>query len=267
MCPFYRGITQVANFLVGMVVDGQNVSTATRCVYAISHIHKAGGFENPTASELVRQVRRGLRKEYGQPPVQSPPIEINQIRQICGSMSTTDWHDIRDRALVTVGFFGAFRRSELVSLTLEQLVSVDQGLEVHLLRSKTNKFGEREVKPLVRANDQTICPIHSLAQWIHTSGITSGPLFRNVTDNQLSSTAPITSQTLYNLLKKRAANAGIDPGTITPHGLRAGFVTTAFKAGKDRYRIKQVTGHKSDAMLDCYIRGVDKFTDCAGRLD
>lgn len=258
---------EVANFMVATVESGQKVSSIIRCLYAISHIHKAGGFDNPVANELVRQVRRGLRKDYGQPPDQSAPIELSDIRKICSAMGVESWIDIRDRALLTVGFFGAFRRSELVGLNVEQISQVEQGLEIHLLRSKTNRFGEREVKPLVWAKDQSICPVRSLINWIETSGINSGPLFRNVIGGKLGGAEPITTQTLYNLLKRRAATAGIDPDTVTPHGLRAGFVTTAYKAGKDRYRIKQVTGHKSDAMLDRYIRCSDQFTDCAGRLD
>jgi integrase len=68
------------------------------------------------------------------------------------------------------------------------------------------------------------------------------------------------------MLKARATAAGFTDGEFSPHSLRSGFITTAYKGGKDRYRIKQVSGHKSDAVLDMYIRAADRFTDSAGRL-
>lgn len=256
----------IANFMVAVADDGYKVSSIIRCLYAISHIHKAQGLPNPIADELVKQVRSGLRKTYGQPPAQAMPIETQHIISICNALDDSNLIDVRDRALITLGFFGAFRRSELVSLTCDQLHPVPQGVEVHLYRSKTNKFGEREIKPLVRATNTAICPITSMETWLRASGITDGAIFRNVTNKGVGADRPISAQTLYNLLKARADAAGIDPDAISPHGLRSGFVTSAYKAGHDRFRIKQVTGHKSDAVMDGYIRDADIFSQCAGRL-
>lgn len=258
---------QVCNFMVSVVESGQKVASVVRCLYAISHIHKAAGFENPVANELVKQTRRGLRKIYGTPPKQSEPIELELVRRICGEIGSETLEDVRDRALITVAFFGAFRRSEIVSLQTEQLHWSAPGLEIQLLRSKANKFGECEIKPLVAASDPLICPLQNLKHWLAISGIESGPVFPRVLNNGRLGTSGLSAQAFYILLKKRAAAAGTDPVRVTPHGLRAGFVTTAYKRGRDRYQIKMVTGHKSDAVLDSYIRVADRFEHCAGKLD
>lgn len=259
---------EIASYMVDMVVDkGYRTSSITRALYALSHWHRAQHLYNPTADELVKQVRRGLRKTHGQPPQQSEALELPQLREVISAIGTATLIDLRDRALLTIGFFGAFRRSELVTLTLEQIKQVPEGIEISLSRSKANKFGELEIKPLVFANDSGICPITNLSNWVNAAGISEGPIFRRVSAHRNIGPDAISPQTLYNVIKIRVAAAGLPPENVSPHSLRAGFITTAYKAGKDRYRIKQVSGHKSDAVLDSYIRDADRFSDCAGKLD
>lgn len=258
---------QVASYMVSMVVEkGYKIASVIRSLYAISHWHRAQHTANPVSDELVRQARRGLVKTHGQPPKQSEALELPALRQLLAHIGTDSLIDVRDRALLTLGFFGAFRRSELVSISVDQLQQVPEGLEVRLHRSKTNKFGRLEIKPIVYAQAQDICPINCLNQWLVSSGITEGDIFRSVSSTGKLSKRGISAQTFYNMLKTRAEAAGFADGEYSPHSLRAGFITTAYKAGKDRYRIKQVSGHKSDAVLDMYIRDADRFTDCAGRL-
>ena len=47
----------------------------------------------------------------------------------------------RDRALLLVGFAGAFRRSELVGIDVEHVEFVAEGMVVTLPRSKTDQEG------------------------------------------------------------------------------------------------------------------------------
>jgi integrase len=63
------------------------------------------------------------------------------------------------------------------------------------------------------------------------------------------------------ILKERIARIGGDPAGISGHSLRAGFVTSAAKAGASSWKIRQQTGHKSEAMLARYIRDAELFSD------
>jgi len=49
---------------------------------------------------------------------------------------------LRDRALITLGFAGALRRSELVALDVADLAFVPEGLEALVRHSKTDQDGE-----------------------------------------------------------------------------------------------------------------------------
>jgi site-specific recombinase XerC len=49
---------------------------------------------------------------------------------------------VRDRALLSLGFCGAFRRSELAAICCEDMVWSRAGITVTLRRSKTDQEGK-----------------------------------------------------------------------------------------------------------------------------
>ena len=86
---------------------------------------------------------------------------------------------IRDRALLALGFAGAFRRSELVALDMADLAEVADGLRVPIRRSKTDQEGAGQEIAIPRGHH--IRPVETLQAWLAAAGITAGPVFRQVT--------------------------------------------------------------------------------------
>jgi integrase len=69
------------------------------------------------------------------------------------------------------------------------------------------------------------------------------------------------------VVRERVQAAGIGPGNYSGHSLRAGLATSAAQAGVSSWKLRQQTGHASDAMLARYIRDGELFTDnAAGAL-
>jgi integrase len=140
----------------------------------------------------------------------------------------------RWRPLFLLGFAGALRRSELVGLDVERVTWTDDGLKMLIERSKTDAQGEgAEIAvPHGRADDTR--PVTALKTWLELSEITVGPLFRKVNRGGVVERARLTTDAVRQILLKRAAKAGLK-GTLaepfSPHGLRAGFVTTAYRNG------------------------------------
>jgi integrase len=85
---------------------------------------------------------------------------------------------VRDRALLLLGFAGAFRRSELVSLDVADLQFCDGGLRVTIHRSKTDQEGQGATIAIVPGS--TACPVKAVRSWIEAAGLSDGPLFRPV---------------------------------------------------------------------------------------
>ena len=111
-----------------------------RRLNAITEAHRAVGLESPTHTGIVRNTMKGIRRTLGTAPVQKAPTMTDDIRAM---VDATDAGLIgaRERALILLGFAGAFRRSELVGLDVEDCAFSKDGLTVNLRRSKTDQDG------------------------------------------------------------------------------------------------------------------------------
>src|SRR5689334_8121694 len=85
---------------------------------------------------------------------------------------------LRDRALLLLGFAGAFRRSELVSLDVTDLEFTRAGLIVTLRKSKTDQEGKRRRLGIPYGSSEQTCPVRSLQAWLESARIVDGPVFR-----------------------------------------------------------------------------------------
>lgn len=237
-----------------------SVATLNRRLVSIGKAHTSQNFPSPTSSDLVKAVMKGIRRTYGSAQRQvAPAIKEDVLAMVAG---LTGIKGLRDRALLLIGFAGAFRRSELVSLTVADIEQAKQGLIVQLRFSKTDQEGRgRKVAiPFARG---AVCPVLALQHWLDAASISEGPIFRGVNRHGGISGAALTSQAVALVVKERAQDAGLDPSRYSGHSLRAGLVTSAATLGIPNHKIRQQTGHKSDAMLIRYIRDANIFVDNA----
>ncbi|RLV50909.1 hypothetical protein D9V37_02925 [Nocardioides mangrovicus] len=109
----------ICAYLTERASQGALVPTLDLAIGAISYAHRSRGPDDPTLSEAVRQVRRGLRRIIGTAPRrQARPLDTNDIRQILGPIDRATAKGARDAAIILLGFASALRVSELVGLTL-----------------------------------------------------------------------------------------------------------------------------------------------------
>ena len=114
-------------------------ATLSRRLASLSKAHKATNHPNPVSTELVRATLRGIRNTHGTHQRQvAPAIKEDVLAMVRGLSGIKG---ARDKALLLIGFAGAFRRSELVALTVEDIEHVNHGLVIHLRRSKTIQAG------------------------------------------------------------------------------------------------------------------------------
>jgi integrase len=250
----------IASYLAAHA-DTSSIATLHRRVASLSKAHRALGVPNPTQSELVKAVLRGIKRSSGRPQKQAKALLRDDLLAVLDSIDDS-LKDARDRALLLIGFAGGFRRSELAGLDVEDIEPVI----VHLRRSKTDQegIGRKLGIPFGRSRH---CPVAAMEQWRTRSGITQGPLFRPVDRHGAISNLRLSGEAVCLVIKERVAAAGIDPSGYSGHSLRAGLATSAAQSGVTSWKIRQQTGHASDAMLIRYIRDGELFTDnVAGAL-
>ncbi len=238
------------------------VSTINRRATAISQAHQAAGFQSPTHSLPVRALLRGIRKAKGTAQHGKAALLTEDIRAMIATLPG-NMLGTRDKALLLMGFAGAFRRSEITSLIVEDLTFSRDGITVLLRRSKTDQEGEgRKVGIPYGANPDT-CPVRAVEDWLQASGITTGPLFRSVNKGGRVQASRLCTNAIALIVKRIAEAAGLNPADYGGHSLRAGLATSAAMAGVEERVIMKQTGHRSVNMVRKYIRDGSLFRENA----
>lgn len=242
---------QVARYLADHA-STLSMATLARRLVGIRAAHVAPESPDPTKGELVRLTPRGIRRKFGAPQRRVAPLRIEHLSALTSILGSST-RDIRDRAVLLVGFAGAFRRSELTAIQCNWVTRTEHGLLIALRKTKTDQEskGRCVVIPLVGGR---ICPVAALEAWLEVSGITDGALFRRVTKSGKVLAKGLSANTVATIVKRRAAQIGLEPTILSGHSLRAGFATSAAVAGLPVWRIKHQTGHVSDEVLGAYIR-------------
>jgi integrase len=242
-----------------------SIATLTRRVAALAKIHRSRGLESPTSSELVKSVLRGVKRANGTAQREAKPLLKEELLLVLKAMGERR-KDVRDRALLLLGFAGALRRSELVALDVGDLEHVRQGIVLHLRRSKTDQMGRGEKIGIPLGRTQW-CPVFALVAWLEASGITEGPVFRPVDRHGCVEHMRLSGEAVGLIVRERIAAAGLDPTCYPGHSLRAGLATSAAQAGVPTWKIRAQTRHASDAMLGRYVREGSLFSqNAAGAL-
>ncbi|MEO8179592.1 MAG: site-specific integrase [Deltaproteobacteria bacterium] len=170
---------------------------------------------------------------------------------------------VRDRALLILGFACAFRRSELVSLNLEDLNFTADGLEVTLRSSKTDQERAGVKIGVPYGGHPGSCPVRSVQAWLRASGIVTGPMFRPIDRHGNVSSQRLSPEAVATVVKVHAGSAGLDPRRYAGHSLRAGLITAAVRAGKSEALVMRQCRHKSVSVFRTYVRDADLFRENA----
>ena len=147
------------------------------------------------------------------------------------------------RALLALGFAGAFRRSELCALQVDDLVEVPDGLRILIQRSKTDQEGRgrRSRYPAATGCARSRRSRGGLA----AAEISAGPVFRAVALGGKVSNRPLADASASRIVKRYARRVGLDVDAYSGYSLRSGFLTSAAESGASVFKMTEVNRHHS----------------------
>lgn len=235
------------------------VATLQHRLIAIHRAHADKGLESPMKDHLVKRTMQGIRRTLGTKQRRVTALVKDDLLEIMVHIDQqAPMKAARDKALMLIGFAGAFRRSELVALRYEDMTLYDSGLELLLRRSKTDQEGAGRSVFIPYARGSR-CPVKVLKSWLELAGIVTGPLFRPISrHDQIVGSKALTPQSVARIVKSSVRlMMGEDAAKLVAgHSLRAGYCTEAAIVGLQPYQIREQTGHRSDVTLARYIRPV-----------
>jgi len=265
LCPLPASPETVAAY-IAECAGHLKVGSIQRRLNAIAEAHKAMALESPTSTGMVRNTIKGIRRTMGTAAAQKTAALTDDIRTMV-SVTDSELIGARDRAMILLGFAGAFRRSELVGLSIEDCEFGKDGLTITLRRSKTDQDGMGRKIGIPYGSNPETCPVRTVQGWMEQAAIVTGPLFRSITRHGRLLPGRLSGIDVARVVKKLAKRAGLDATKYGGHSLRAGHATSAAIAGATERSIMNQTGHRSVQMVRKYIRDGSLFREnSAGKL-
>ena len=229
---------------------GLSVSTLRRRLAAIASKHATEKLETPTDHPLVKKLVRRYSRTRGTAEKKKDALTIERLPALLMAMPD-DLPAIRDRALLLLGYAGAFRRSELVALDVTDLRFSNVGVYVWIGAAKNDPQKKGRELYVPRLPRTMLCAVSALERWLEAIDASTA-IFRTfdlrgkVTANRLD------PGDVARILRRRCAAAGVD-GDFAGHSLRRGFITNAAKKKIPIESIKRVTGQRSSGIMLGYI--------------
>lgn len=246
--------------------ESLNPRTLDLHLTAISQWHHYQGITDPVRDPLVRKTMDGIRRTHGQPKRKAKALRLEHIAQMLRHLQQLpdSRKKYRDIALVLTGFFGAFRRSELVAIQVGDLLWEPEGLIIRLPHSKTDQQATGLARALPFAWNPACCPAKAIMKWMEVADIKTGPLFRPVNRWDQMQAKPLNPGAVNDLLKSLGGACQFDfVPELSSHSFRRGLSTSAGREKVDFELIKKQGGWKSDATVWEYIEEGQQFSSNA----
>ncbi|MDH7602584.1 MAG: site-specific integrase [Armatimonadota bacterium] len=243
----------VACYFTSLAMKDFRVPTIRRHCAAIAAAHREAGYPTPTSHPAIKELLHGMTRKIGCSAKPVDALLSEDIRRVVKAMPDT-LINARDKAIILIGFAGAFRRSEIVGLNVDDISHRDEGIVILLRKSKTDQQGEGRWVGLPYGKSPDTCPVNALRHWLEVSEISEGAIFRGLDRHGNFVSKRLSIRSVGNIIKRAVKAAGLDPEKYSGHSLRSGHCTQASRAGVAEHVIAQQTGHKSMSSLKRYIR-------------
>jgi site-specific recombinase XerD len=252
----------LARYLVDLAQQGKRASTIRRARIAIGVLHGQRGLPRPDHDDRIRTLERGIGRIHGSREEGAKPLMVPELERMVSALANSV-RDERDRALLLLGFAGAFRASEIVGLDVTDLEPHSDGLRVRLRRSKEDPLGRGSITDIPRADNALLCPVQALERWLKRIPAV-GPLFRGVYGDRVS-TERLAPRAVSRAVQRAAARVGLSD--YSAHSLRSGLATSAHTQGCSVHDIQAHGRWKDVRSLERYIHvSADAARRTLGRL-
>ena len=273
----------VARYLVALVngsrsPDGgwlerpRRIATLERRLAAIRQRHRIEGVSLDLRDPVLADTWRGIRRSASAASQAKEPTVTEFVRALVEVLPHT-MLGIRDRALLLIGFAGAFRRSELVDIDHEDCALHADGIVISLGMVAGDPEHRTHAVAVPYGLHRETCPVHALTDWLTAAAISDGPLFRPVT--RYGSVLPqrLAARSVALIVKRTVQSAqdaaraqgndtlaqSLDPARYAANSLRSGFIISAAAAGVSERDIMRHTRHWRVETLEKYTRQATLF--------
>ena len=176
---------------------------------------------------------------------QKEPRILNEaeISRLFESINGTDAVDIRDRAILEVGYGCGLRASELCDVKLE-----DIDFDTKLIRVMHGKGNKSRIVPFLGAVSNAV------REWINVRNVLNKKKANGLRFLFLSrSGKKLHREDIWRIIRRRGTAASISRNRLFPHILRHSFATHLISHGMDLRTLQEILGHSSIITTQQYL--------------
>lgn len=267
--PFPVSPQNLVQYLVLLNSEGASKSTISMFMTVQRTAHK-GRIDDPTEHIMVQETLKAIKRKDKRPPKKAKTLGLSEMILCCEAVrirnkdlieTSSEKRCLRDRALLSIGWSGALRASELIALIWEDVNFVTQGVEILIRTSKTDQesTGSMIALPYFKTELASMCPVRSLLEHACIDKNPLSPIFRRVHyDGELGNAL---SRRAVSRIIERAASLADLPGTYSAHSLRRGLPTWAASQGANDREIMRHGRWRSRAVMDGYVEAGTLWTN------
>lgn len=250
-------VKTIVDYIAYLADSDYSLAYINSSLSAIKFAHELAGHTSPTLSPDVSIVFAGIKRAFADDPkshkvVKKAAIELDDLQALIDVLPD-NLTGKRDKALLLIGFAGAFRRSELVAIDADNVKVTRAKVVITLPKSKTDQEGKGTTKVVPTLENVDLCPVTALRDWLNTSGIKSGCIFRQIDQWGHVRDTGLTGQSVALIIKRYATLAGLNASRFAGHSLRRGLVNAALENGATTTDIRQVTKHQTESAFNEYV--------------
>jgi integrase/recombinase XerD len=230
-----------------------SASTIRRRLAAIGKLHRLLRLEDPVPNEEVKLAMRRVLRQKLIRPKQALGLTAKIRDQLIDACSENSLSGKRNRALIAVGYDSLARRSELATILLQNITFTEGGAKLLISRSKNDQYGNGRTTYL------SIKTVKLLKDWINSSGISDGPVFRMVRNHTIGIQS-LHPHSINRIIKTAAQKAGLSKKEVqdlSGHSMRIGAAQDMMVAGFDILPIMAAGGWKTTNVVARYIENAD----------
>jgi integrase/recombinase XerD len=181
-----------------------------------------------------------------------------QTRRLLAAIPRDTPLGLRDHALLSMYLYTGRRREEIIALRGRDLEQGDDGRTFFRYRGKGNKMGLRE---LPRPAAQAVCTYLRTTGRAQTIGPDDPLWLPHGEGGRTRKDGALTSNAVYRRLKHYAALVGIDPTTLSLHGLRHTGAKLRRQVGASIEEVQRFLDHSSVATTQIYLHATEAVGD------
>jgi integrase len=231
-------VVRYRSFLEGRLLSAATINLHLSAIRRLADEAADSGWLSPELAIGIRRVKgvKRLGRRIGN------WLNSDQAQNLLNAISGTTLRGKRDAALVGLLLGCGLRRSEVVTLRLDQLQSREDHCVIVDLLGKAGRLRTVPIPPWCKG---------LIDDWVRSAGIAEGRLFKSISGSRIKTDSDITTSVVWYAVKHYAKSIGI--GRLAPHDLRRTCARLCHSAGGELEQIQFLLGHASVQTTERYI--------------